>query len=157
MRLLFMRHADAVDRENWKQDDFSRPLSARGERDTAKAAERLAAIGLRVELILSSPLARALRTAELVAAAIRPARGPLTDDRLAPGFDEDALDDILEEQGKLESILFVGHEPDFGLVVGSLVGAAHLEFKKGALALADWKPDTGEARLLWLVPQTILI
>jgi phosphohistidine phosphatase len=156
-RLFFMRHAQAVEREEWKGEENDRPLAGAGARDTARAAARLAGIGLQVDLILSSPLARAMRTAEIVGAALKPSRAPVAEERLAPGFDNDALDDILEERENTESILFVGHEPDFGLVVGELVSCPRIEFKKGALALVEIDDSGEDARLLWLIPQKALI
>jgi phosphohistidine phosphatase len=155
-RLFFMRHAQPVEREAWAGEENDRPLAPDGVRDTEKAAGCLAAIGLRVDAVLSSPLVRALRTAEIVGAALKPPRKPVVDGRLAPGFGADALEDILDEREGLESFLFVGHEPDLGLVVGNLVSCPKIEFKKGALALVEIDDDGEDARLLWLIPQKVL-
>ena len=152
-----MRHSEAVEKEHWKGTERLRPLSEAGERNTAKAAGRFAGLGLHPDLILSSPLTRALRTAELMAEAFGKPLVPIADERLAPGFDEDALDDILDEYSGKESILLVGHEPDLGLIAGSLSACARIELKKGALALVDLDADTGEGRLLWLVPQNLML
>jgi len=157
IRLFFMRHSEAVEKDHWKGAERQRPLSEAGERNTVKAAERFASIGLHLDLIVSSPLARALRTAELMGAALGKPLVPIADERLAPGFDEDALDDILDEYDGNESILLVGHEPDLGLVAGSLSACARIELKKGALALVDLDTDTGEGRLLWLVSQNLML
>ncbi|MFA6504761.1 MAG: phosphohistidine phosphatase SixA [Treponemataceae bacterium] len=157
MRLFFMRHAEAVERDDWKGEEADRPLTEKGERDTGKEARRLAEIGLQVGIILSSPLIRAMRTAEIIGAALKPPLKPLPDERLLPGFEGGALEQILEDWSELESILMVGHEPDLGLVVGELVSCSGIEFKKGALALVETVPDSDDAKLLWLIPQKILI
>lgn len=156
MRLFFMRHAQAAEREAWKGEERDRPLTADGARATESAASRLADIGLRIELILTSPFARAMRTAEIVGSALKPTRVPVADERLAPGFDNDDLDEILDEREGVESILLVGHEPDLGLIVGALAGCARIEFKKGALALVEIDEKDEQARLLWLIPQKVL-
>lgn len=152
-----MRHAEAVEREKWKGIDRLRPLSDAGERDTARAAERFAGLGIHLDLIICSPFARALRTAELIGAALEKPLVPVTDERLAPGFDEDMLDDILDEREGIESMLLVGHEPDLGLIVGSLAGCVRIDLKKGAFALVDIEAESGEGRLLWLVPQRLML
>jgi phosphohistidine phosphatase len=156
MRLFFMRHAQAAEREAWDGEENDRPLTADGILATQKAAASLAGIGLRIELVLTSPLARAMTTAAIVGAALKPPRQPVADDRLSPGFDSDALDELLDEHEGTESILLVGHEPDLGLVVGELVSCARIEFKKGALALVEIDEKDGQARLLWLIPQKVL-
>jgi phosphohistidine phosphatase len=157
IRLFFMRHSEAVEKEHWKGAERQRPLSVAGERNTVIAAERFASIGLHLDLILSSPLTRALHTAEIMGEAFGKTLVPIADERLAPGFDEDALDDILDEYDGSESILLVGHEPDLGLIAGSLSACARIELKKGALALVDLDTDSGEGRLLWLVPQNLMV
>lgn len=160
MKLMFMRHAAALDRAEWRGEDALRPLTTEGAANTAKAAARLAEIGVKPNLIVSSPLVRARETARIIGAAFTPPIEPIEDQRLAPGFDETALDELIEElredQEDLKSVLFVGHEPDFGLVCGSLSGGAAIAFKKGTLALIDYDPDTEDGRLLWLVPQKLL-
>ena len=156
MRLFFMRHAQTTERETWDGEEHDRPLTAEGMDATRKAAAGLAGMGLRIDLILTSPLARAATTAAIVGAALQPSREPVADGRLSPGFSTDDLEEILEEREGIESILFVGHEPDLGLVVGELVSCARIEFKKGALSLVELDEKDSLARLLWLIPQKVL-
>lgn len=65
-RLILLRHA----KSSWDDEslpDFDRPLAARGERDAPRIAQRLSEHAPLPTLLLASPAARALRTAELVA------------------------------------------------------------------------------------------
>ena len=62
-RLFICRHAKAG-RQDSGLDDFDRPLNERGERDALAMGRRLAQQGVRPDLIMSSPAARALATAE---------------------------------------------------------------------------------------------
>ena len=60
--LLICRHA----KSSWQDaslSDFDRPLNKRGERDAPEMGRRLAKQGLRPDLIMTSPAARALATA----------------------------------------------------------------------------------------------
>src|SRR5688500_2218485 len=65
-RLLLLRHAKAVPATE-PLVDMDRPLAERGERDARRIGSRLRLQRIRPALILTSPAARALRTAQLVA------------------------------------------------------------------------------------------
>jgi len=69
VRLYLLRHAIAAphDPARWA-DDRERPLTADGIRRMKRAARGIRRLGIRFELILSSPLTRALETARIVLA-----------------------------------------------------------------------------------------
>src|SRR5712691_1045521 len=69
MRLLMIRHATAVPRGTPDMPDDERPLTKRGERRFRRVAEGLARLVKRPDTLLSSPLPRARRTAEIAAKA----------------------------------------------------------------------------------------
>ncbi|MDZ4180874.1 MAG: phosphoglycerate mutase family protein, partial [Coriobacteriia bacterium] len=95
MRLYFYRHAPALTRVEWDGADSERPLSADGT-ETARAMSRhIAGMGLTIDAIVSSPFARAWRTAEILAEEIN--GPPLVADRgLEPAaFDRKALEAIV--------------------------------------------------------------
>lgn len=64
--LILVRHAKS-DKTDPAVRDFDRPLGQNGERDALVMAERVAALGLRVNMLISSPAVRALSTAEAFA------------------------------------------------------------------------------------------
>jgi len=123
--IWFLRHGDAADGE----DDFARPLTPKGERQSTAAGEALAALGVEIDACLTSPRVRALETARLACETldVEPevaqelSGGPFDPEELAAG------------RG---SVLLVGHEPDFSRAVGDLTGA-RIDFKKGGLAAVD--------------------
>ena len=63
-----MRHAIAFERDasRWP-DDRDRPLTPEGEEKFRRAARGLRRVAGRVDLVLSSPIVRAWRTAEILA------------------------------------------------------------------------------------------
>ena len=71
MKLLILRHAIAVPRGTPGIPDDERPLTAKGEQRFRRAARGLARIARRPDAILTSPLPRALRTAEIAGRAWR--------------------------------------------------------------------------------------
>jgi len=154
LRLYFLRHGKAVSRTEWDAADELRPLTPEGEDEVRRVAAALVGLGVAPDAIVSSPLARARRTAELAAAALGPA--PVLDERLAPGFDVDALAGILEGLGNENAIMLVGHEPDFSDVVEALTGG-RVVCKKGGVARVDVDGSgLGRGRLVWLLPPAVL-
>ena len=156
MRLLFLRHGLAESRETWTAADDGRPLTAEGRSAMAREAATMARLGLAPDVIVSSPLARAHETAQIAAEGMGIADRLHDDERLAPGFGPAELAAILDEHPDVETLMFVGHEPDFSLTIGSLVGGTSVVCKKGGLARVDIDPESGAAELLWLLPPKLL-
>lgn len=136
MKLYLLRHGKAVEREA-SGDDASRPLTDEGRERTRSVAQGMRRLGLEFDLILSSPLARARETAEIVAEAFDAAGKLRFTDRLA---DSDAHAALIREIRALrpqpDSLLLVGHEPDLGELVSLLLGSASalpIRFKKAGL------------------------
>ena len=87
MDLYFLRHGDALGKEEWKGDDNARVLSEEGAARMLREARTMAELSLGIALILSSPLLRALKTAQIVAESLGLQDSLLTDKRLSPGFE----------------------------------------------------------------------
>src|SRR2546422_9320334 len=69
MELYFLRHGKAVEpgSSGGGGDDFSRPLTERGIDEMEAEAQAFELLGLKPDVILTSPLLRAKQTAEIVA------------------------------------------------------------------------------------------
>ncbi|PSK94646.1 SixA phosphatase family protein [Taibaiella chishuiensis] len=67
--LLLVRHAKS-DWNNPGQQDYDRPLNARGQRDAPEMGARLKTMGIMPDLIIASTANRAAATARLIAAAL---------------------------------------------------------------------------------------
>jgi phosphohistidine phosphatase len=157
--LYLIRHAVAEERgEDWP-DDHKRPLSEDGASRMRKAARGLDRLGVTLEVIVTSPLARTRQTAEIVAAALNPKPPVVAAESLAPGGTYQAIIAELEKQGKRRQIGIVGHEPGIGEFAARLIGARHaIEFKKGAVCRIDVDalPPSGPGDLRWLLTPKIL-
>lgn len=66
--IIALRHAKALDRDEWKGKDAARPLSTRGRRQANAAVGQLVAFGPR--RIISSPAVRCIKTVAPLAAAM---------------------------------------------------------------------------------------
>src|SRR5687768_2468383 len=86
MRLLLIRHADAVKQgEAGAVTDFDRPLSDHGHSQARALADALAAQGVALDAVVTSPVMRAVQTAELLLRLVAdPAASLSVCDHLAP-------------------------------------------------------------------------
>jgi phosphohistidine phosphatase len=157
MELYFFRHGPAGWAGEWHGGDADRPLTDKGRILTERVGLRLAEAGVGVDLIVTSPYARALQTAEIVAEALGTTSRLELDDQLQPGFDLSALGRILERWNDVGRLMLVGHEPSFSTVIGQLIGSADLVIKKSSIAMVE-VPDPPVARgtLRMLVPPSLL-
>jgi phosphohistidine phosphatase len=155
-RLHLLRHADAGDPEAWTGPDEARPLSGKGEKQSRRLGKLLAAGGVTLGPIITSPKLRASQTAEIVAKEL--GLDVTVDDRLAFGLDAVAVEAILFDAGEPERPVLVGHDPDFSELAAWLTGAPSFEMKKGALVRIDTIRPISRASgtLRWLVPPDLL-
>ena len=137
--IWMLRHAHAED----GSPDAERPLSAKGEQQARAAGAALAALGVELDACLASPRVRARDTARLVC---EPLGIEPSEERVLRGGPFDPLD---VAAGHGESVLLVGHDPDFSMAIHVATGA-QVRMPKGGLAAID----RGELKLL-LRPQEL--
>lgn len=110
-RLYLIRHA----KSSWSNpdlDDFARPLNKRGKEDCPKMAARLAAAGIRPDLIVASPAKRARKTAICMAKKIGYDQEAIRfDDELYLGTLSYHLQLLEELLDKVNVLFLVGHNP----------------------------------------------
>jgi phosphohistidine phosphatase len=162
--LYIIRHGIAVDRgEGINEAD--RPLTPKGRQKTQAVAQRLKILGIEFSEILTSPLARARQTAEILLREGLSAQVNVTD-TLAPGGSfSDWLDwlKVYNRSGEETAIALVGHEPDLSqwaerLLWGEVRGVLLLK-KAGIIGLTipeDIDP-VGNTVLFWLTPPKFLL
>ena len=147
MLLYFMRHAEAEDVAAGSSD-AQRRLTERGIERSREAGVALKAMGITLDLILTSPLRRAVQTAEAVGQVLEVAVAE-ADALGSPSRDD--LQQMWKEHGQPANLMVVGHEPDFSALVGDFIGGAEVEMKKGAIACLDCQAFVrGGAVLRWL-------
>ena len=159
MIIYFLRHGQAGSHSEWKGDDAERPLTKKGKESMQREAETIVQLDLRLDAIISSPLARAYQTAEIIGERLMMGDKLFQDERLSPGFGSAELAQIVEAYKNADAIMVVGHEPDFGLTIGALIGGGQVVVKKGGLARVDLLIDSPDlaGELVWLIPPKILI
>jgi phosphohistidine phosphatase len=129
MRLYLVRHADAVPGE----PDELRPLTAHGRQQARELGARLAAEGADGAAVVTSPLLRARETAEEIARALGTRAEP--DHRLAPGATASTVREAAAGHG--ETVVAVGHQPDWARVAAELTGGPEPPFPKAGVVTID--------------------
>lgn len=155
MKLYVIRHAIAADATPGTSDD-ERELTDEGRERFEDGVRGLDRLEVRFDVILHSPLLRAVQTAELLV--------PLLDDdgetRVALELAQapsNALLGLLER----ESTAVVGHEPWLSELIAWLVTerrdlANGFELKKGSVAVLEGEPKPGGMTLLAFYPPSAL-
>jgi phosphohistidine phosphatase len=160
VKLLVVRHGPAGDRADWEgRDDRLRPLTADGKNRVRQAAAGLVTLVPSIDLLATSPLVRAVQTAEIVAA--RYDAKIVTVDVLGPESDPDDAFRWLRRQQADATIAMVGHEPHLSTLVGHLLTGMRVslvDLKKGGACLLVWAgaPEPREGTLEWLLTPRVL-
>ena len=156
MNLYLMRHANAGLRRENPLLDTKRGLIKEGKEQCMLMARVLSAVGAQIDVIVSSPLKRALQTAQFVGTELGYEAKVEISQALAPGADYRAFQDLLVKYQNREGILVVGHNPNLFQFLGKLVtgnGGAAIRLRKASIARVDM--DHHPARLQWLMdPRT---
>jgi phosphohistidine phosphatase len=159
VQLIIVRHATAIDRGADILDE-KRYLTPEGRVSFRKTARTMVQKGMDPGLILTSPLLRAVQTADILAESLAYKGLLLAVDDLSPGFDQAGLERLLDRCQEVEELVLVGHEPDLGILVARLLSLAHgFTFKKGsAIRLnIDPKNPRESATFKWLATGRKLI
>lgn len=146
MIIHIVRHAEAIERSPLIPEE-NRFLTRRGRIRFRKAAKSLATLGIDPDIILTSPMIRAVQTADILAEKLRYKGELAVSGLLAPGFQPDALNDLLKTNPRAREMVIVGHEPDLGLLSQALLAAqAPCTLPKGGTVSFKWGADAkGEA------------
>ena len=160
--LYIMRHGIAIARGSLRfSDDSKRPLIPEGKEKMREVARGLDRMGFEVDWIVTSPLVRAVETAEIVAASLASSVPVDFCDALRPGGSPEGLIAFLAQRPNRRKVLIVGHEPDLSELAARLIGAgsqANLAFKKGGCCMIslDQIPPRGPGQLVWwLTPRQL--
>lgn len=162
MNLLIIRHGPAGDSAAWEaegRDDSQRPLTPDGKKQMRRAAAGLATLVPSIDVLATSPLARAVQSAEIVADEYH--TDLVTVDVLVPDRDPGETVEWLRELEAEETVALVGHEPHLGTLIGYLLTgkrSSFIDFKKAGASLLELPdpPRAGGGTLEWLLTPRVL-
>lgn len=142
MKLYVMRHGPAED-DAPSGLDGDRALTDAGRKRVRGVAKALLDLDEAPHVVISSPLVRAVQTAEIVAivAKLEEQSGTVEIRReLSPGGDAAALARALAAEGR-RRVMLVGHEPDLSGMVESLLGVFNRPFDKAMVVGMSLRPN----------------
>jgi phosphohistidine phosphatase len=154
MKLLLIRHGKAEDRDEFAktgESDEKRPLTSKGQKEMRAIARGLERIVPRIDVLATSPLTRAVETAEAVAERFSSAKRE-TINALVPDASFNAFAEWLRMHGRAALVAAVGHNPHLSDLAEWLHGrAAGIDMKKGSALLLELDADVraGAAQLVW--------
>ena len=122
MHVVLIRHAAAVD-ATAALSDPARFLSDAGRAQVRSLGERLRWCDCAPTEVWTSPLVRAVQTAELLATCLNWRGTVIAEPSLAPGGTPDALHERVERLAATAVVVLVGHEPGLSGLGSRLIGS----------------------------------
>lgn len=142
--LSILRHAKAADAEKYAQD-FERPLTPRGVRDTQLIAPVLARLDPPIQWLVASSAQRTRETAAELLGSLTLDRAAIYQDAVYNARAEDLLHVVAATPAEVDHLLLVGHNPGMQRTVAALcMGESDGNTTTGALQM----PTCGLAHLV---------
>ena len=126
MKLLFIRHSLAMDREVFVGNDLERPLVEKGIKRAKTFFKHIKKIYPQIDYIITSKAKRAKDTALILKEYYKDAIYEETT-LLYPGANINDLKEVLKNKDGI--IAIVGHEPDLSEFIKELMFAPNLKIK----------------------------
>lgn len=159
MNLYLIRHSIA---ENITIDkkDFDRELTEEGKFVIKKTSEAWKNYVGDIDVVLTSPLKRAIQTAEIISSNLQDIPNVIKDNNLGTGSRTADLIDILNSF-EYKNVVVVGHQPDLSYHLNNFCGTGsfNLAFPPAALAKVEFDNTIkyGKGRLIYFIPPIIHI
>jgi phosphohistidine phosphatase len=159
MILYLVRHGIAIDPNDPKAPpEPERQLTAKGVQKTRGAALGLKELGVKPDVLITSPYVRAAQTAEIFAEALGFSPQKIrTNDALKPSASPAEITrEIIRLKAK--EVMCFGHAPHLDLMIAHLVGnqTVFTSLKKAGIACLDHSASHAKWELNWIVAPKML-
>lgn len=154
MDCVLIRHGIAAERSEWEGPDADRPLTERGAKRVAQVAAGLKWLEVQPTHIFSSPLVRAVETAEILHESLRVETSVQRVDELLPDAPPDQLLSLFRDLPAECCVVCVGHEPHLGMAASVMLAgkpSTAFPFKKAGACLIELPtpPKVSRGVLRW--------
>jgi len=151
MEVYLIRHAESIDYETdtVKSDEY-RYITPNGRAVTRKVARVLRDKIKILDKVFTSPLIRAVQTAELFAAVIKFKDDIEVVNELRNETTSESVQELIRKNSGLKGIALVGHEPKMGDLVRLLSDKKTFgDFSKSGVCLVEIKKGEDRGKLKW--------
>lgn len=157
MIIYFLRHANAGETRKDSKKDERRALDAEGIQQSYQLARLFSRLDVVPDLIITSPLKRAMQTAAMVANELGYDDKLRIEKTLKPDAKWEDFRAMLKAQAA-ETTIVVGHSPNLPQFAGRIISEAghraDIDIRKGGVARVDYDGRKGE--LQWLLTPKLI-
>jgi len=156
MNLYIVRHGVAAELDNEIVEEGYRYLTVAGRNHCRVVAIRLKDMKPEIDLIISSPLVRAVQTAEVFASVLKYDGEVRTAIELVGGATFPRFKQLLNRYSHHKNIMLVGHAPDvnnfsLSLIDHEDVKELKLGFKNSSVCKINYHIDKGAGEFEWFL------
>lgn len=160
--LYVIRHGLAGEPLENAEEDELRALTKKGKKELKSISKALKDLDIEFDEIITSPLIRALETAEIVHGRCGNSNELIINDLLRNGSSFETLVKYLNSLKSADSVAIVGHEPHLSSFASYCISgkkSSFINLKKGAVLLLeiDQIIKPGNSKLMWLLEPRQLI
>ena len=161
MELIILRHGEAGQRSSIASDSI-RPLTSSGKAEIHEIAKALKIIGLKFDIVVTSPLKRAYDTAMIVSDVFNIGKKVQVWKELAPEGKKIEVYRKISHIREEYTVLIVGHQPLLGQIVNDIIhneklSSSNLLLKKGVIRIRLLrKSNIPKGELRWLLTPRVL-
>ena len=121
MDLFILRHGYAGNRLSDPMKDIKRELTISGKKEVVEIAKSLKKLGVKFNVIFSSPFTRAFQTAQIIAEEYKLTEQIEQSEELKPDGSKGSLYNKLSKLSIDSVILVVGHEPYLSGMINDII------------------------------------
>ena len=157
MKLYLIIHSKA-ENISIEKKDFDRELTLEGKEVIIKTSKAWKNYIEQFDIVLSSPLTRAVQTAEIISSQLQPDQNIIKDNNLGTGSRTPDLIELLNSFD-YENVAIVGHQPDLSIHINNFCGTGNfnLVFPPAALAKIEFENSIkyGRGKLVYFIPPNV--
>jgi phosphohistidine phosphatase len=156
MEIYLIRHSEAVELNSDIVDDSFRYLSYNGRQKTVEVASKLKEINVYFDCILTSPVVRAVQTAEIISSIIGHKGEFMTAIELMGGNSFTRFMQLINRNSRFEKIACIGHAPDVNNYALGVIGhegykELKINFKNTSVCKVNYEITTQTGRFEWFL------
>jgi len=156
MDIYLIRHGIPVELDNEIVDEGFRYLTVAGRNHCKVVAHKLKGMKSNFEVIFSSPLVRAVQTAETFASVMKYDGEVKTAIELMGGSSFSRFIQLIRRNSHYKSMAIFGHVPDvntfsLGLIKNRNIKDLKINFKNASVCKVKYDVDTDEGKFEWFL------